>query len=209
MTALFDIEFGLDILDDCVAISAFALQESYGRHHGGDDQSGGDGVREHVSDDCFWCFREAGVFDQLAHLQFQGSMAAQEAHTAAFEALHARILKRTGFVARVSGRGNMRGVVRELAEIIWISHGRLAGERIVDLEPGADLVFFPDIIVVVEEIGRSVHAADYLDLIDGHSKSIVQTIQGILYLGEGCSILNARDVEELFDSRALVQQGIK
>jgi hypothetical protein len=50
-----------------------------------------------------------------------------------------------------------------------------------------------------------MHVADYLNLIDGHPKPVVRTIQEILYLGEGCSIFNVRDVEELFHSCLFVQ----
>src|ERR1700739_1582616 len=103
----------------------------------------------------------------------------------------------------------MSGVIRELAQIIWISHGRLAGARIIDLEPRADPVFFPDIIVVGEEVGWSMQAANDLDLIYRHSKPIVKTVQGILDLGKGGSIFNPRDVEELFHSRLFVQKRVK
>src|ERR1700722_19086852 len=123
-------------------------------------------------------------------------MAAQKAYTATFQPLHARVLKRRCLGARVRDRRNMSGVICEFAQIIWISHGRLAGDRIIDLQPRPDPVFFPNIIIVIEEIGWSMHAADYLDLIHRHSKPVVKTVQGVLYLGEGCSIFNSRDVEE-------------
>ena len=76
----------------------------------------------------------------------------------------------------VRARCNISGVICELAEIIRISHGRLTGARIIDLQPGADPVFVPNIIIAVEEIGWSIHAADYLDLIHRHTKSVVKII---------------------------------
>ena len=94
----------------------------------------------------------------------------------------------------------MRCVICELAGVIRISYGWLTCARIIDLQPGAYLVFVPNIIIVVEEISWSMHAADYLDLIRRHAKPVMKTIERILYLGEGCSIFNLRDVEELFHS---------
>src|SRR5580698_10796749 len=103
-------------------------------------------------------------------------MAAQKAYTATLQPLHAPVLKRRVLGARIHGRCNMSGILCELAEVIRISYSRLAGLRIVNLQPGADLVLVPDIIVVAEKIGLSMHAADDPDLIYRHPKAVVKTI---------------------------------
>src|ERR1700745_3303379 len=103
-------------------------------------------------------------------------MAAQKTYTATLKSLYARVLKRRGFGVGVRARCNMGGVSCELAEIIRISYGRLASVRIVDLQPRADPVFFPNIIIIVEEVGWSVHAADYFDLIHRHPIPVVKPI---------------------------------
>src|ERR1700751_6369717 len=103
-------------------------------------------------------------------------MAAQKPYTATFQTLHTRVLQWRGLRVRVRARCNMSGVICELAEIIWISHGRLTGARIIDLQPCADPVFLPNIIIVGEEISGPMQAADDLDLIYRHTKSIVKAI---------------------------------
>jgi hypothetical protein len=55
-------------LDHHVAISAFALQKSDGRHHRHNNQDVGHSMRQHVSYDCFWGFGESVMFDQLPYL---------------------------------------------------------------------------------------------------------------------------------------------
>src|ERR1700743_2385762 len=101
-------------------------------------------------------------------------MAAQKAHAATLQPLHARVLKRRVLSAGVHGRCNASGILCELAGIIRISYGRLTGLRIVNLQPGANPVLVPDIIVVAEKIGLSMHAADDLDLIYSHPKAVVK-----------------------------------
>src|SRR5580700_493215 len=147
-------------LDFRVAISPFALQKGDRGYHRCNNQDVGYSMRQHVSHDCFRIFGEGVTLDQLPHLLFQSSMAAQKAYTATLQPPHTRVLKRRVLGVGVGGRGNSSGVICELAEIIWISYGRLTGARIIDLQPRADLVFLPNIIIVVEKVGWSMYAAD-------------------------------------------------
>lgn len=69
-------------------------------------------------------------------------------------------------------------------EIKRIPYRWLPGFWIVNLQPFSYTIFFPDIVVVIQHVGRSVQRADDFDLFRRDTKAKMQSIRGVLDIVE-------------------------
>jgi len=137
-----------------------------------------------------------------SHLFFQGGVAAQKLYASCLQGLHACVLiDGIGVVGIFGSRFRLQPA---LTSIEGVLHRGLSDCRVGYVQPLADFVLVPDIVVVVQQVGGAVKRSHDLDLILRNSETESQAIQGILDATQGRPIVDANDVEYLFDSGRVV-----
>ncbi|ACO31999.1 hypothetical protein ACP_2405 [Acidobacterium capsulatum ATCC 51196] len=191
--------------DGDVAVAAFGLQQRDGGHLGGDGQDAGIDMGQPVFGDLFRLLAEVAQFDELAGLLLDGGVAAEKVDAAMLEGLNAGVL-----VERIGAVGTAGGVLETvLAGIEDVAFGRLAGFRVGDLEPFADLVLLPDVVIHVEHVGRPVQGGGDLDLVCWNAKAEVQAIERVLDVVEEAASADGDDVVDLLDACGVMRQGVE
>jgi len=142
-----------------------------------------------------------------SHLFFQGGVAAQKLYASCLQGLHACVLiDGIGVVGIFGSRFRLQPA---LTSIEGVLHRGLSDCRVGYVQPLADFVLVPDIVVVVQQVGGAVKRSHDLDLILRNSETESQAIQGILDATQGRPIVDANDVEYLFDSGRVVGELLK
>src|SRR6266481_2151317 len=105
-------------------------------------------------------------------------MAAQKMYAPRLQRLHARILITGIRIVWIFRCGSL--LQRTFALVEKILHCGLPGCWVGYVQPLADLVLVPDIVVVVEHVGGAVQSNHDLDLMLWDSEAEPQTIERIL-----------------------------
>src|SRR4029077_4913548 len=131
-------------------------------------------------------------------------MAAQKVYAPRLQRLHARILITGIRVVWIFRCGSL--LQRTFALVEKILHRGLPGCWAGYVQPLADLVLVPDIVVVVEHVRVAMQCRYDLDLVLRDSETELQTIESIFDAVQGRPIGNLHHVEHLLDSGRLVHQ---
>lgn len=190
-----------------IAVVADGLKHGDRADDAGDDDDSGDGVREHLMDDLFGLRGQVETLDEDARLEFGGHVATEKGDAARLQSLDAGVhLGRAG-IAGVGGGVMERGPgwagVKEVADC------GLAGLRVVEFEPFADLVLLPDEIVVVHQIGSAMERGDDLHLIHGHAEAVVHGVEGVAQRADDFAALDDVALGDETDFALAVQKRLE
>src|SRR5467141_1728998 len=136
------------------------------------------------------------LFDQGPCSLFSGGVAAQEFHTARLQALNTEILVRGVLAAGILGC-----VMHRSSSLAWIeniAHGGLSRLRVVNFYPLPDSVLLPNVIAVIQHVGRPVQRAHDLDLISGDAASELESRERVFSVLQKSRVVDGKSVHGQF-----------
>jgi len=134
-------------------------------------------------------------------------MATHKLRAPRLQGLHARILIDGIEIIRIlDGRLLLQAAFAFVEEVF---HRGRPSRRVGHLQPLADLVLLPDVVVVIEQVRRPVQPSRNLDLLFRNAETEPQGIERILDVAQEFPVTNLHDVEELLDSGGIVHQFVE